>query len=316
MKLSIIIPIYNVERYLSKCIDSCVQQNVDYDSYEIILVNDGSTDGSLKIAEKYCSQYPNVKLINQSNQGLSMARNNGLKIAIGDYVWFVDSDDWIEPTSLEKLAPLMDGCDVISQRKYYKKYPNRDEIVSFEDKVSTGKELTTCPYPVGAPFYVYKASFLRDLGFGFRSGIYHEDTLFSPIALYYAKTVNCCFVPLYNNLKRGGSITTTYKPQKVFDLIEIFTDLYEFQNKTVSKEYKKAWGEGVLSGTLLELLYLTKLSKDSDLKRKVKLFVNTKECRYALKISRHRNSRFIYYFSFLLFGNIYMAYSLLYKIRY
>lgn len=316
MKLSIIVPIYNVEDYLSKCIDSCLQQKVSQDSYEIILVNDGSTDGGQQIAERYCSLYPNIKLINQNNQGLSMARNNGLEYANGDYVWFVDSDDWIEPSSLEQLFPLMDGCDVISLRKYCRKYPDRDEIVSFEDVVSTGIELTTHPYPMGAPFYVYKNSFFKELGFNFKKGIYHEDTQFNPRALYFAKTVNCCFEPLYNNLKHDGSITSTFNPKKVHDLMNIFTDLYEFQISNVDSLHKKEWGADVLSGTLLELLYLTLLSKDTALTTKVKLFVNTKECRYALKISRNRKSRIIYYLSVFLCGDLFKAYVLLHRIRY
>ena len=87
---------YNVEKFLAKCILSCENQNISKKEYEIICVNDGSLDSSAIIAEEIAKQYNNIIIINQENQGLSVARNTGLSNAKGDYVWFVDSDDWIE----------------------------------------------------------------------------------------------------------------------------------------------------------------------------------------------------------------------------
>ena len=105
--LSIIIPVYNVERYLAECLDSCLEQDIPHDDYEIICVNDGSTDGSAAILERYAGENPNIQVITQSNNGLSAARNAGLDAARGEYIWFVDSDDFIRKNSLAQLRRVV-----------------------------------------------------------------------------------------------------------------------------------------------------------------------------------------------------------------
>ena len=95
-KLSIIIPVYNVENYVGKCLESCLNQDIPKNEYEIIVVNDGTKDNSVQVIEKYITPENNIRLIHRKNGGLSAARNTGLKEAKGEYVWFVDSDDWIE----------------------------------------------------------------------------------------------------------------------------------------------------------------------------------------------------------------------------
>lgn len=107
MNLSIIIPIYNVEKYLSDCLNSVINQKKSDLTYEIIIVNDGTPDNSLKIAEDYAKSHNNITIISQENQGLGGARNTGLKAASGDYVWFIDSDDWINLNSLLILEPFL-----------------------------------------------------------------------------------------------------------------------------------------------------------------------------------------------------------------
>ena len=121
-KFSIIIPVYNVEKYIKKCLDSVFSQS--YKDYEVIVVNDGSTDKSMDIAKEY-----NVKIINQKNAGLSITRNNGLQIANGEYISFIDSDDWVDLDFLEKLyntAKKYDAdiaaCGIKRLRSYKWKY--------------------------------------------------------------------------------------------------------------------------------------------------------------------------------------------------
>lgn len=94
--LSIIVPVYNVEKYLSECLDSLVEQDISHEDYEIICVNDGSTDGCAKILRQYTQRYANIRVIEQSNAGVCVARNSGIDVAQGDYIWFVDSDDLIK----------------------------------------------------------------------------------------------------------------------------------------------------------------------------------------------------------------------------
>lgn len=111
-KVSIIIPVYNVEIYLTRCLDSCLQQDLSYDEYEIIAINDGSTDNSLSILQDYADRYPNLKIVNQDNRKQGAARNRGIEIATGDYIWFVDSDDWLEPNVLNYLYQSAWGADI------------------------------------------------------------------------------------------------------------------------------------------------------------------------------------------------------------
>lgn len=107
IQLSIIIPVYNSEKYLSQCIQSCLDQNITKSSYEIIIVNDGSIDNSQNIAEEFINRNSNITLISQHNRGLSAARNTGLKHAKGIYTWFIDSDDWIVKNC---LLEIMEEC--------------------------------------------------------------------------------------------------------------------------------------------------------------------------------------------------------------
>ena len=94
-KISVIIPVYNVEKYLPECLESILSQVKNNAIYEIVLVNDGTPDNSMDIAYSIVGRYSNVKVVNQENQGLSVARNIGLEHATGDYIWFIDSDDWL-----------------------------------------------------------------------------------------------------------------------------------------------------------------------------------------------------------------------------
>ena len=103
--ISVIVPVYNVEEYLEECLESIRQQT--FTDIEVILVNDGSTDGSRKICEQYCEKDSRFRLINQENQGQSVARNRGVKESVGQYIMFVDSDDVINTSVLEVLLPYM-----------------------------------------------------------------------------------------------------------------------------------------------------------------------------------------------------------------
>src|SRR3712207_8085200 len=108
MKLSIIIPAYNVEQYIEKCLISTQVQEVEKGAYEVLVIVDGAKDRSLEIAQNVARRYTNIRVIYQENEGLSGARNNGLKAAIGEYVWFVDSDDWIEENCLTGIFQKLD----------------------------------------------------------------------------------------------------------------------------------------------------------------------------------------------------------------
>ena len=116
MKLSIIVPIYNVAPYLRKCVDSLLTQDIS--DYEIILVDDGSPDECPQICDEYVEKYDSIRVVHQENEGLSAARNSGVKVAQGDYIMFVDSDDYLQPNVLGALMEQVerDNLDVLRFR--------------------------------------------------------------------------------------------------------------------------------------------------------------------------------------------------------
>lgn len=117
--LSIIIPVYNVVPYIAQCLDSILIDN--HFEGEVLCVNDGSTDDSLSVLKEYAARYGNVAIIDQKNKGLSEARNTGLRAAKGNYVAFIDSDDWLFPNTLDRILRHIDGEDVLyyNARKVY-----------------------------------------------------------------------------------------------------------------------------------------------------------------------------------------------------
>jgi len=234
VKISIVIPIYNVEQYLEQCLSSIQAQK--YDDLEVICVNDGSTDDSRKILTEWATHFPQMRIIDRENGGLSAARNTGLKAAKGDYIVFVDSDDWVEPTMLSRLAEETGGEDMICYacRKsdsgttdtllpertdgwsYYNRHALEHREVAF-----------VCVWQ-----RCYRREFLIDNNLYFREGILHEDNEFTPRACLYAKSINVIPDVLYNYRVRPGSIMTTRGLRSKESLITIGNELSElFSNE-------------------------------------------------------------------------------------
>lgn len=217
--ISIIVPVYNVERYLQECLDSLLSQT--YDSFEVVCVNDGSTDGSGAILSEYAQRDSRIRVFEKSNGGLASARNYGLAHAAGEYVLFVDSDDTIKRSALQTLMENAKEADAeivafgIDSNHFLddlsapawieKKNPNRKEFfVEFQPEILFGRE--------GAvPFAVrdfFKRSFLRENNLWFAEGFrFGEDTIFQMEA--FPKACNILFIPnkLYNyRVERIGSL--------------------------------------------------------------------------------------------------------------
>lgn len=275
MKLSIIIPVYNVEKYLTKCLDSCLNQNVSDDDYEIIVVNDGSPDGSRKIIANY-EQINNVKVIDQSNQGLSMARNNGLEIAKGKYVWFIDSDDWIESNCLRHMIDCFKDSPDLVQIGYKESFESSGEIgniVCDNKPLNNGKHiLIEGGLPTAAQFTIYRRSFLNKYNLRFLAGILHEDTEFKPRATYFAQKI--VFYPhaVYNYLLRStGSITSSYKLKNVRDQLIVNKSLKNFMNKYVHEKDVQCAFRSLISMNLNSILAGLKFINGHDYKVAVEL---------------------------------------------
>lgn len=232
---SIIIPVYNVENYLQKCLDSVLNQT--YPNYEVICVNDGSTDGSLAILEEYQQKYHQIIIISQLNKGLSGARNAGIQVAKGNYIFFLDSDDWIETDTLKILADKQNGEDLLcfNGRRYFEDGRTETPDSGIEEVNITGWEYYNKYALVSRKFHfvctvlrLYRREYLLKNSLFFEEGIYHEDNLFTPLACYYAKSVKVIPDILYVYRIRQGSITQTTNVQRLFDMITVANKLSDF----------------------------------------------------------------------------------------
>ena len=257
IKVSVIVPVYNVEKYLRQCLDSLVNQTLK--EIEIICINDGTKDNSVEIINEYVKRYPNIILINQENQGLGMARNNAMKYAKGDYIAFVDSDDWVDLDMYEVLynKAIETDADIV-ECDYRMVFENSTKI---KNRTLFGSLHTWKKFPIacGKIFdwkYVktqvfsglrcmvwnrlYKRSLIFDNNLSFPKGK-GEDYPFSLDAVLSAKSIVHCGKILYNyrireaSISNGGEITTKLDIQFI-DLIAQIVEKHGL-TKELSKEY-------------------------------------------------------------------------------
>lgn len=240
-KLSIIVPVYNVEQYLRKCVESLIKQ--DFSGYEIILVDDGSTDGSGAICDEIVrangengenGEMVNIRVIHQKNGGLSAARNTGLRAAQGKYICFVDSDDYWEPNVLGFLVRTMEEKKLDVLRYNYQNVRENGAIFvpfktgkpyfDYSDAIEDGETFLNerLGYACYAWAFVIKRSLIvesqetraNSQDCLFTEGIYFEDTDWTPRMLLKAKRVSSTEKIVYNYLWREGSITLPDNPIK------------------------------------------------------------------------------------------------------
>ena len=232
-KVSIIVPVYNVVDYLSDCLESLVKQTLD--DIEIICVNDGSTDSSLIVLEKYEKQYDFIKIINQRNKGLASARNAGIAAAKGEYLGFVDSDDWIDTEFYEKLYEAakrhntdIAAASIVRKREHSQKFRINyfDEEIFFDiqDKISA------CNVPEMCYVWnkIYKKSFLDNNSLIFADGKNFEDIRFTIRALYYSKSLVTVPDIYYYYRVRKNSIVKTLSNEMISARAESLNDMFEF----------------------------------------------------------------------------------------
>lgn len=219
-KLSIVVPVYNVAPYLDEALDSA--ENQTYKNLEIICVNDGSTDNSLEILEKHAAKDSRIKIITQKNQGLSGARNTGIRAATGKYIYFFDSDDVIAPYIMEKAIGNLEKYDADASEFGYIKfeynskldmseYPYEElpvEVLECGEGQNPFKVLGT--WPVSACYRVYKKSFLADNKLEFKKDLkIIEDVLFNYLSrARMKKLVRDSNIGYFYRVKRPGSIMT------------------------------------------------------------------------------------------------------------
>ena len=229
MKLSIIVPCYNVEQYVEKCIDSLENQDIPKDDYEILAYNDESKDNTLRVLEKLAKKYPNVKVSSHKNKGLSGTRNRGVHEAKGDFIWFIDSDDWISDNCLGKiLSSITEETDIVAFSGFIPEGNRSVGADIYGEKVIDKQTLFTYGFADGAPFYMHRRDFLIKNNLFFKEGIKHEDTLFTPIVLNEAREISFYRTPVYHYLLRAGSITTVKDVKRIYDLLDNMVYLSEY----------------------------------------------------------------------------------------
>lgn len=192
--VSIIVPVYNVEKYLSRCLDSLVNQTLK--NIEIICVNDGSKDSSPAILQEYADKDERIVLLNQENSGLSVARNTGMDVVKGEYIGFVDSDDWVDLDFYEKLynAAKRNNCD-IAVSDFIRQHPKRKKkrLNITDEKVyetPEDKYLVCRTYREGCVWNkIYRTEFLNSINLKFVPGMYYEDRDFTARSLYFSKNL-------------------------------------------------------------------------------------------------------------------------------
>ncbi len=264
MKLSIIVPIYNVEKYLRKCVDSLINQDLSSDEYEIILVDDGSTDNGGKIADEYSIAYSNISILHKHNEGVSEARNNGISLAKGEYIMFVDADDYLQPNVLNYLIKKMDSDKLDILRFNYRFvndygeeiFPNKYGKLfdDYRDEICSGE--TFLNERMSSAGYAWQFVLSRELTrIKFMSGIIlGEDMNWTFHTLLEAKRVTSTNMVLYNYFVREGSATKTKDIDKIKFKME--NQLWHVQQlKLVGDTLcNHSWFDGMIANTVLSIL--------------------------------------------------------------
>lgn len=253
---SIIIPIYNVAPYLERCIKSILSQ--DFTDYEMILVDDGSSDKSGQICDDYARRYDHIRVIHKENGGLSSARNAGAEIATGEFIWWIDSDDWVEEQSLSILYHAAKNKQPDIVKFNHIRVTDTEEVVlssaapgNYMQRHETDTLLRqalkeTSKFVLSAWSHIYKREFLVQEGLHFISErkIGSEDYLFSLQAMLVASSMVVLQDALYDYELRAGSLSQRYKenaPQKYTDLYLQLRDFYEHAGALSAYEQDMNW---------------------------------------------------------------------------
>ncbi len=250
-RFSIIVPVYNTEKYLKRCLDSISKQS--FTDYEVIIVNDGSTDNSSNIISKYP-----YKVINQENQGLSMARNNGVKVSSGDYLIFLDSDDYIEKDLLKEINESLFNNPDLVRFQIKEVFDNKDYInykeEPFENKdgVEAFKLITKYHFVENAWAYAIKREYYLKEKFSFKKGTYHEDFGLIPLVIIKSKVVNSIDYVGYCYYQRDGSIMNSSDYAKTKKKVKDFYDHYLYLVSKINKtKLDKSYFMSFISNSLI-----------------------------------------------------------------
>lgn len=252
-KFSIIVPVYNVERYIEKCIASIENQTLK--DYEIIVINDGTKDSSID-----CIKDRNIKLINQKNKGLSAARNTGVKHANGDYLIFLDSDDYWEQNLLKEISNSLENSPDLVRFQIREVDENNNVIMTYNEKSFKNKTgeaafelITNYHFVENAWCYAIKREYYLKENFAFKEGTVHEDFGLIPLIIIKAKVVNSISYIGYNYLQRSGSIMSSNNYDKIKKKVNDFYTHYQFLTSEIDKtNLDKSYFKSFIANSMLK----------------------------------------------------------------
>lgn len=239
MDLSIVVPAYNSAEYIKKCLLSCCKQDLLMSDYEIIVVDDGSTDNTKEIVCNLQKEYDNVKYIYQENAAQGAARNNGLRQALGRYVWFVDSDDWIKENCLDTIITTLKKNDLNGVTvghatlcgQELKRWRTFDE-----SEVLSGKELLSKSIFLISPTYtIWERSHLVNNKLFFKEKLFHEDSEICPRLYYVSNRIGFINDLLYFVYQNPVSTTRGANPKRAFDIVTVVRELSRFSTRIKEK---------------------------------------------------------------------------------
>ncbi|WP_303317752.1 glycosyltransferase [Flavivirga abyssicola] len=239
MRLSIIIPLYNVEKYVASCINSLLDQNLDPIDYEILIIDDGSTDNSVSIVRKFESGYSNIHVHSQENAGVGSARNKGIDLAKGRYIYFIDPDDYLASNVLKPILDYIDDHDLqvltfssigTTNTALYDSSSNTNQKFTI-DKMTGIDYIGTIGYKNEVWWYVTKRSFIKDFRLKFIEGRWMEDAIFTTTLFIKAKKMAHLSIDAHRHVKVEGSAMTSKEPKHYIKVI--------YDNGNAAKEFNE-----------------------------------------------------------------------------
>jgi len=311
MMFSIIIPVYQVEKYLEQCLESVLNQN--FTDYEVILIDDGSKDNSGKICDDYASKYSNIEVIHQTNSGLSVARNKGIEKAKGDYLIFIDSDDYIASNSFEQINQELKQSHfpdiLITPFKSFRSSGmtkdhdlfllkhdvntmNIEEAINLQLKISEGLFFVWR--------YIVKKNLIESHQIQFPVGMLYEDNQWTPRVLLFAKTFSVLkYCWYYYRTDSQNSITNNIRFQNTMDQITILANNIQYIQRKSSNSFLTKILTRRLSKEFLDTLLIRYHKLCIEDKRKIVEF-NKK---HQKSFKKHTSFKYLLFFTFTeLFG--------------
>ena len=246
--LSIIIPVYNVEAYVGRTLESVFNTTASVDDFEVIVVNDGTEDESMTVVRQYADR-PNITIVEQENQGLSAARMHGLALAKGECVWFVDSDDYLVEDGVGTVLRLLEerpGAELLMfpiMWVYEDEDKNWLDYQMDREMIVSGKEVLQNPHLSASisQRFVLKRSLTENEWLFFPQGLIHEDNYFGAVLLYLSPKVHVLKDAIYCYRQRSNSIMASLSLRSSNDLVSIHKLLIKFMNRVMRDHDEREW---------------------------------------------------------------------------